>query len=201
MISRPIVAGPLAGLLLGDPQAGMTAGALLEILSLHQLPIGANRHWDTGPAAVSAAAAMTLSVGVVGLVMAVGFGVLVGWAGSWTVHALRWANARLVVGEKDRRMLPRDLTVRHLSAMGLDLVRAVALTLLAVWAVVRLIGGADAAPASAPGSAALLAALAALGFASLALGADVRMMAGGRRVWTAFGTSAAVSAALWLWLS
>lgn len=201
MISRPIVAGPLAGLLLGDPQAGMTAGVLLEILSLHQLPIGANRHWDTGPAAVSAAAAMTLSVGVVGLVIAVGFGVWVGWAGSWTVHALRWVNARLVVGEKDRRMLPRELTVRHLSAMGLDLARAAALTLLAVWAVVRLIGGADAAPAPAPGSAALLAALAALGFGSLALGADVRMMAGGRRVWTAFGTSAAVSAALWLWLS
>jgi len=197
MISRPIVAGPLAGLLLGDPQAGMTAGVLLEILSLHQLPIGANRHWDTGPAAVSAAAAMTLSVGVVGLVIAVGFGVLVGWVGSWTVHALRRVNARLVVDERDRRTLPRELSVRHLSAMGLDLVRAAALTLLALWAVVGLIGGAGAAPDDAVWPAVL----ATLGFASLALGADVRMMAGGRRVWTAFGTSAAVSAALWLWLS
>jgi hypothetical protein len=140
---------------------------------------------------------MTLSVGVVGLVIAVGFGVLVGWVGSWTVHALRRVNARLVVVERDRRMLPRELSVRHLSAMVLDLVRAAALTLLALWAVVGLIGGADAAPDDAVWPAVL----ASLGFASLALGADVRMMAGGRRVWTAFGTSAAVSAALWLWLS
>jgi mannose/fructose/N-acetylgalactosamine-specific phosphotransferase system component IIC len=197
MISRPIVAGPLAGLLLGDPQAGMTAGALLEILSLHQLPIGANRHWDTGPAAVSAAAGMTLSAGVVGLVTAVGFGVLVGWVGSWTVHGLRRINARLVVGEMGRHMMPAELSVRHLSAMGLDLLRATTLTLLAVLAVVGLFAGANAAP----GAAVLAAALAALGLASLALGADLRMMAGGRRVWTAFGASAAVSAALWLWLS
>ncbi len=197
MISRPIVAGPLAGLLLGDPQAGMTAGVLLEILSLHQLPIGANRHWDTGPAAVSAAAAMTLAAGAVGLVVAVGFGVLVGWAGSWTVHALRHVNARLVVGEEGRRMLPSELAMRHVAAMVLDLVRAAALTLLAVWVVVGLVGGIEVNS----GRVAVAAALAALGLASLALGADVRMMAGGRRVWAAFGTSAAVSTMVWLWLS
>ena len=196
MISRPIVAAPLAGLIVGDPQAGMMAGALLEILSLHQLPIGANRHWDTGPAAVAAAAAMPLSSGVAGLVIAGGVGVLVGWAGSWTVHGLRHLNARLVVGETGRRMLPAELSVRHFSAMAVDFVRAAALTLVALLAVNAVLGGADPAPERAG----LLAAAAAIGLASLALGADVRMMAGGRRVWAAFGLSAAFSTVLWIWL-
>jgi PTS system mannose-specific IIC component len=40
MISRPIVAAPLIGLLLGDPYTGLVVGALLELLSIDQLPIG-----------------------------------------------------------------------------------------------------------------------------------------------------------------
>jgi PTS system mannose-specific IIC component len=40
MISRPIVAAPLAGLLLGDPYTGLQAGALLELFWIDKLPIG-----------------------------------------------------------------------------------------------------------------------------------------------------------------
>lgn len=40
MISRPIVAGPLTGLLLNDFSAGLTAGALIELLWIDRLPIG-----------------------------------------------------------------------------------------------------------------------------------------------------------------
>jgi mannose/fructose/N-acetylgalactosamine-specific phosphotransferase system component IIC len=196
MISRPIVAAPLAGLILGDPQSGMLAGALLEIFSLHQLPIGANRHWDTGPAAVAAAAAMQLSAGLIGLVIAVGVGVFVGWVGSWLVHGMRHLNARLVVGETGRRMLPYELTARHFAAMAVDFTRAALLTLTALLAVHMALGG----DGSAPEVAGLIAAGAAIGLAGLALGADVRMMAGGRRVWLAFGASAVVSAVFWIWL-
>jgi PTS system mannose-specific IIC component len=40
MISRPIVAAPLIGLLLGDPYTGLVTGALLELFWIDQLPLG-----------------------------------------------------------------------------------------------------------------------------------------------------------------
>jgi PTS system mannose-specific IIC component len=40
MISRPIVAGPLIGLALGDPYTGLTAGAFLELLWIDRIPVG-----------------------------------------------------------------------------------------------------------------------------------------------------------------
>ncbi|HSG82237.1 MAG TPA: hypothetical protein VLC48_08310, partial [Gemmatimonadota bacterium] len=173
-----------------------TAGVVLEVISLHQLPIGASRHWDTGPAAVTAAVAISGVSGAVGLVIAVGFGVAVGWAGSWTVQAMRHLNARLVVGGGDSPMSASQLERRHLSAMALDLVRAGLLTVLAVGVAHLLVSGAGAAPLRVSQAAAL----AALGLASLALGADVRMVAGGRRVWVAFGAATAASTGVWLWL-
>ena len=122
MISRPIVAGPLAGLILGDPVSGMWAGAVLEILSLRQLPIGASRGWDTGPAAVvAAAAAVGWTTGPPALLVAVAFGVVVGWLGSWSVHGLRHLNAGLVAVQGRPLDSATRLTVRHLSALVLDL--------------------------------------------------------------------------------
>ncbi len=41
MISRPIVAAPLTGLLLGSPQTGLLVGLLVELLWLCRLPVGA----------------------------------------------------------------------------------------------------------------------------------------------------------------
>ncbi len=40
MVSRPIVAGPLTGLLLGAPEAGLVAGGLMELLFIGDLPVG-----------------------------------------------------------------------------------------------------------------------------------------------------------------
>ena len=40
MISRPIVAGPMIGLALGDPYTGLTAGAFLELLWVDRIPVG-----------------------------------------------------------------------------------------------------------------------------------------------------------------
>jgi PTS system mannose-specific IIC component len=48
MISRPLVAGPLVGLLLGDALTGLTIGMLLELLWLCRMPVGASiPHDDT----------------------------------------------------------------------------------------------------------------------------------------------------------
>ncbi len=41
MVSRPIVAAPLTGLVLGDPIVGLHVGILIELLWLGRLPVGA----------------------------------------------------------------------------------------------------------------------------------------------------------------
>ncbi len=41
MISRPIVAAPIIGLILGDPYTGLIAGAFIELFWIDRLPIGA----------------------------------------------------------------------------------------------------------------------------------------------------------------
>ncbi|NIN72854.1 MAG: hypothetical protein GTO46_13195 [Gemmatimonadetes bacterium] len=198
MISRPIVAAPLAGLLLGDPISGMWAGAVLEILSLRQLPIGASRGWDTGPAAVAAAAAAVgWTAGPETLLIAVAYGVAVGWVGSWSVHGLRHLNARLVAGEAAALESPMRLTGRHLSALVLDLLRAAGLTGAALICLVLLAGVLGEA---VPARAGTVAALVILCVASLGLGVDVRMMARGRRVWRAAGVGAALGVVIGLWL-
>jgi hypothetical protein len=198
MISRPIVAAPLAGLLLGDPISGMWAGAVLEILSLRQLPIGANRGWDTGPAAVAAAAAaVSWTTGPVALLVAVAFGVVVGWVGSWSVHGLRHLNARLVAGEGGSPESSARLTARHLSALGLDLLRAAGLTGGAVLCFVVLAGVLGEVPTGWAGTAAALVVLVA---ASLGVGVDLRMMCRERRVWAAAGAGAILGLVIGLWL-
>ena len=40
MVSRPVVAGPLIGLVLGDALTGLLAGAILELLWIDRIPIG-----------------------------------------------------------------------------------------------------------------------------------------------------------------
>lgn len=59
MVSRPLVAGPLTGLLLGVPESGLLIGALTELLWLGRLPVGAAIPPDDTQVAV---AATTLTV-------------------------------------------------------------------------------------------------------------------------------------------
>ena len=56
MVSRPIVAAPLAGWLLGDPVAGLQVGILVELLWLGRLPIGAAIPPDDTQVAIGATA-------------------------------------------------------------------------------------------------------------------------------------------------
>lgn len=55
MVSRPIVAGPLTGLLLGAPEAGLVAGGLIELLFIGDLPVG--RYVPVNDTALTVAAA------------------------------------------------------------------------------------------------------------------------------------------------
>lgn len=54
MISRPLVAGPLTGWVLGNPLVGLEVGMLLELLWLGRLPVGAAIPPDDTQVAVGA---------------------------------------------------------------------------------------------------------------------------------------------------
>ncbi|OYV73746.1 MAG: hypothetical protein B7Z72_01815, partial [Gemmatimonadetes bacterium 21-71-4] len=43
MISRPLVAATLGGMLAGAPMHGLLVGAVLELIALETLPVGASR--------------------------------------------------------------------------------------------------------------------------------------------------------------
>lgn len=64
MISRPLVAGPLVGLLLGDVVTGLTIGMLLELLWLCRMPVGATIPHDDTQVAVGAT---TLAIALSGI--------------------------------------------------------------------------------------------------------------------------------------
>jgi len=197
MIARPIVAAPLAGLILGEPVTGMWMGVVLEVVSLHQLPIGAARHWDTGPAAIAGAAMLVGSDrSVAALLAAVGFAAIVGWVGAWSMHVLRQVNSSLVVVGDTESASPGRVASGHLAAMGLDFVRAGLLTSVGL-ALVAALGHVNGAAPPALWAAGLLLLIC----VSLALGADARAMVGGRRIWGFFIGAAALSAILTLWLA
>jgi mannose/fructose/N-acetylgalactosamine-specific phosphotransferase system component IIC len=52
MISRPIVAATAAGAFIGHPLAGLTLGAVLELIALGMLPFGASKYPEWGSASV-----------------------------------------------------------------------------------------------------------------------------------------------------
>lgn len=54
LLNRPLVAGAVAGIILGDPLAGLRIGAVLELFALEVLPVGASRYPDYGAATVAA---------------------------------------------------------------------------------------------------------------------------------------------------
>lgn len=65
MISRPLVAGPLVGLVLGDTLTGLTVGMLLELLWLCRMPVGASIPHDDTQITVSAT---TLAIALSGTI-------------------------------------------------------------------------------------------------------------------------------------
>jgi mannose/fructose/N-acetylgalactosamine-specific phosphotransferase system component IIC len=95
MISRPLVAGTVAGAFVGNASMGVLVGVTLELVALATLPFGASRYPEWGSAAVVAGAiagalhsehAGALTIGVLA-------GLTTAWVGGWTLVKLRHYNA------------------------------------------------------------------------------------------------------------
>jgi PTS system mannose-specific IIC component len=206
MISRPIVAATLGGVVSAHPLVGLSAGALLELFALETLPVGASRYPDWGPGAVAAGALVggLEPAGAAGreatLLGAILAALLAAWVGGWLMHVVRRANVASV-----RRLQPRlergELAaLRSVQSLALlrDVVRSAAL------AGATLLGGgwlatAIAAQWAAPAATAHLA-LAAIAVGTAAWGA-VRLFGGGigLRRWLLGGMGAGCLVAAGAW--
>ena len=132
MIARPLVAGTVAGLILGDPLAGGTVGMILELFALDVLPVGAARYPDYGIGAVAASVAAAGAPGVLGIGVAVSTGLIVAYVGELAITAMRHANTRDLRHHSEALDAGRLRTVLRLHYRGLlrDLARSLLVTLL-----------------------------------------------------------------------
>lgn len=131
MISRPIVAGALTGLLFGRPAEGVMLGALLEVFHLATLPIGAARYPEAGTANVSGVAAYmfaTPALDVPALFLAGVFALAWERIAGGSVVVLRRANERLIVDAAAVADPARLIERNHLLALVLDFLRGAIVT-------------------------------------------------------------------------
>src|SRR5579872_278765 len=139
MLSRPIVAATLGGAIAGSVAAGLLTGAVLEMLAMETLPVGASRYPEWGSASlVGGALAGSQAVMRPGaIIVGVFVGIATAWAGGWSMYGLRrlngvWAERAVPAMETGSRRAVMGLQLRGLTA---DLVRGALLTLIAllVW--------------------------------------------------------------------
>ena len=132
MIARPLVAGAIAGALLGDLVTGATLGVLFELFQYEVLPVGAARYPEYGPATVAAVSAAHAAAGTMGLGLGAIVGLMTAMAGGLSLHVVRRLNVRAV----RRRTAgleagdPRVLVRLHLAGIGRDALRAALVTAL-----------------------------------------------------------------------
>jgi mannose/fructose/N-acetylgalactosamine-specific phosphotransferase system component IIC len=96
MIARPLVAGPVAGAILGDLETGLRLGVIFELLQYDILPVGAVRYPEYGPATVAAVATAHAATGTLGLGLGALVGLFTGLVGGMSIHVLRRINQRAV---------------------------------------------------------------------------------------------------------
>jgi mannose/fructose/N-acetylgalactosamine-specific phosphotransferase system component IIC len=171
MVSRPLVAGVLAGTLLGDPHSGLWVGGILELLLLADLPVGGARFPESGPATVVAVSASLAAPWPGGLALGVLCGLLVGQAGGWTIDLLRHLNARVSPDGTKTLIRQGRVVVSHLAGIGMDFLRGALLTAGGALAGGAFVGWAGGMwPLGLPSSVALLLLAASVPMGTLAAG-------------------------------
>lgn len=135
LLARPLVAGTVTGFLLGDVEAGLRVGVLLELFALDVLPVGASWYPDYGPATVGATAyAVSVPEWEASLGIACAIGLAVGLAGGASLQWLRHRVVRDLHAHSDLLAAGRSDAIRALQYRSLarDAVRSAGLTLLAL---------------------------------------------------------------------
>jgi len=130
MIARPIVAGPIAGALLGDLTTGLQLGVLFELFQYDVLPVGAARYPEYGPATVAGVAAAYAAPGALGIGIGAVVGLLTALLGGISTHVWRRMNARAVHAAQGELEAGDTRTLVRLHVWGLarDAVRAAVVT-------------------------------------------------------------------------
>lgn len=140
LFNRPLVAGAVAGVIIGDPAAGLRIGAALELFALDVLPVGASRYPDYGAATVAAVAQGAWQPWGAALGPAVLLGLILAHIGGWSIVAQRrvtaWALRRSAPAlDRGDPGVARRL---HLVGLGTDLARSAGLAALGLGAVAVL---------------------------------------------------------------
>jgi len=130
MLARPIVAGSVAGLLLGDVGAGLRIGVLFELFQYDILPVGATRYPEYGPATVIAVGAVHTFALPFGIGLATVVGLFTAMIGGMSLQVLRRLNTRAVTAAAPalERGDVRVLYRLHFAGAGRDLARAALVT-------------------------------------------------------------------------
>lgn len=134
MISRPLVAGTVAGWLVGDVHAGLRIGVLFELFALDVLPVGAVKYPDYGPATVAGVVLAAGSVWQLSLGLSVALGLVLAMLGGWSLQVVRRSNARAIQRRAAALAAGESSAIRKLQYGGLlrDALRGLVLTLLGV---------------------------------------------------------------------
>jgi len=198
MIARPLVAGTVAGAILGDVETGLKLGVVFELLQYDILPVGAVRYPEYGPATIAAVATAHASTGVLGLGLGAVVGLVTGLIGGISLHVLRRVNSRVVHAATATLESgdPRALMRLHVGALLRDALRAALVTTIGLalaWIARPLLGG-----VLSPRDATLIAVAAVA--AALAAGAagTLRLVGRGPNLaWFAAGLGGGIVAAAW----
>jgi len=196
MLSRPIVAGSVAGLLVGDPAAGIAIGSLMELFALDVLPIGAIRYPDFGVACL-AGVVLAAGRGIPAMLgVAAGLALILALGSGWLIEVVRRGNARAAAlaapGLADGDA--GTVAAVHLGGIRRDLVRALGQTVVGIGIAVAL----RPLGAPAPSLALPLMLVAVAGGTAAAVRGAVRSTSqGGRLGWVVAGVAGGVLVLLW----
>ena len=118
MISRPMVACSVIGLILGNFQLGFTIGVILELLYISELPVGGAHFAESNVGSVAAAAIAVLTARQVPdrvdliIVSVLLLAVFISWLGGWLVILMRHINSMVYCSILDKKLV----TPMHINA-------------------------------------------------------------------------------------
>lgn len=134
MISRPLVAGTVAGWLVGDVESGLRIGVVFELFALDVLPVGAVRYPDYGPATVAAVALGAGAPWELSLGLSMALGLVLAVLGGWSLQTVRRWNAKAIQRRAAALAAGESSAIRRLQygALLRDAARGFLLTLLGI---------------------------------------------------------------------